>query len=375
MRIWRAHVLWAALAVLSIGTTAAVAAAPPAGAVPSGSAGLSAVSCPRSSWCMAVGSYVDRSQVRHALALEWNGQTWRELRNPPGAVLKSVSCSSASFCMARSGLAGRTEVWNGVTWRTIANPTHAATAPSCGSRSLCMLINGRGVAHSGSVVESWNGSRWRTWWQKTSLCPSSQGPCFMSDVSCGSATTCVAVGALTMTGGSEQVVIGLRWHRTKWGRFEFPLPFAGNPAAAYQVSCTTLCMAVGGAYSDAQTGDIAAAATWDGKSTSWTDASPNLGVITCGNHGYQPCGWTKSISCGSPTNCMALTFMHGNMVWNGTTWSAAPFAPAGTGAALGAVSCHRALCMAVGHTMAGGVRSTLAEIWNGAAWKVAPTPR
>jgi hypothetical protein len=324
---------------------------------------------------MAVGSYIDRSHIRHALALLWNGQTWRELRNPPGAVLKSVSCSSSSFCMARTGLAGRTEVWNGRTWRVVANPTHAATAPSCGSPSLCMLINGRGTNHSGSVVESWNGSSWRTWWRKTSLCPTSLGPCFTADVSCGSPATCVAVGALTMTGGSEQVVIGLRWHLTKWTRFRSQLPFSGNPAAAYQVSCAgTFCMAVGGAYQDVLPGDIATAATWDGKDGLWTDVSPDLGVITCSHSGYQPCGWTRAISCGSPTNCMTLTFMHGIMAWNGTTWKAAPAAPAGPGAALAAASCHRAFCMAVGHKMTGG-RSTLAELWTGTTWKVVPTPR
>src|SRR5262245_2287805 len=59
-------------------------AVPRAGADSPGPAGLSAVSCPGSSWCMAVGSYVDRSHVRHALALVWNGRTWRALRNPPG---------------------------------------------------------------------------------------------------------------------------------------------------------------------------------------------------------------------------------------------------------------------------------------------------
>lgn len=41
------------------------------------------------------------------------------------------------------------------------------------------------------------------------------------------------LGACFMTGGSEQVVIGLRWNRTRWVRFRAPLPFDGNPAAAY----------------------------------------------------------------------------------------------------------------------------------------------
>jgi hypothetical protein len=123
--------------VLLTGGTAAGAAVTPAAAT-SGPAGLSAVSCPSTSWSMAVGSYVGSSHVRHALALTWNGGAWRELPNPPGGVLRSVSCSSARFCMARSGLTGRTETWNGRTWRAVASPVHAATRRrTAARRSAC----------------------------------------------------------------------------------------------------------------------------------------------------------------------------------------------------------------------------------------------
>lgn len=374
MRVFRASSLVAALAVpalLLAGLTGTAAGA----ASPAGPAGLSAVSCPTTSWCMAVGSYVDRSHVRHAMALEWNGRAWRELRNPPGGVLRSVSCSSPSFCMARSGLAGRTEVWNGRTWRAVASPQHAATAPSCGSRSECMLINSVGAAHSGSVVESWNGRAWRTWAQQTSSCPLSEGPCFTNDVSCGSATSCVAAGATTNTGGSQQVIGGFRWERTRWVTFRGWLPFDGNPANAYQVSCVGLfCMTTGSAFQEVANGDVAAADAWNGRSHSSTSASPKLGVLTC-KSSFQPCAWTKAISCGSSASCMTITIGHGNLAWNGAAWTAAPFAPAGSAAALGGLSCRAKSCMAVGHKTASGRQSTLAELWNGKTWKVVPTPR
>lgn len=193
------------------------------------------------------------------------------------------------------------------------------------------------------MVESWNGHAWRTWSQQTSACPISQGPCFTNDVSCGSATSCVAVGAVTNTGGSQQVIIGFRWERTHWVPFKVPLPFDGNPANAYQVSCAGLfCMTTGSAYQDTANGDVAAAATWNGQGDSWNSAAPKLGVITC-KSGFQPCAWTRAISCGSPANCMTITVAHGNLAWNGTTWKTAPFAPAGSGAALGTVSTWKVL--------------------------------
>lgn len=382
----------AAMAVISIalagagataGAAASAAADATAGVVPQaragspGPAGLSAVSCTGVSWCMAVGSYTDRSHVRHALALVWNGKAWRELRNPPGGALSSVSCSSASFCMARNGLAGQTEAWNGRTWRAVASPEHAATAPSCGSRSLCTLINGHGSGGSGSVPESWNGRAWRTWSRQTRRCYGNGSPCGLYDVSCGTPADCVAVGT-NWASTSDQEPTAVRWHRTSWLRMpELPISSWGHSGILNGVSCAgTFCMTTGNQQVDCgggfpECGTLAAAATWNGSTGSWTDVSPKF-AFTCTS---ATCTWTRAISCGSPTNCMTLTYQNGNLAWNGTSWNAAPFAPAGSGAALGALSCHHAFCMAVGHQVVSGRRSTLAEFWNGSAWTILTTPR
>lgn len=53
---------------------------------------------------------------------------------------------------------------------------------------------------------------------------------------------------------------------------------------------------------------------------------------------------------------------------------AAPFAPAGTGAALVGLSCRQAFCLAVGHRVVSGRNSALAEYWNGTTWKILPKP-
>lgn len=387
---WATAAAMAATAVISIALAGAGAAADAAPGVvsqartgSSGPAGLSDVSCTGASWCMAVGSYTDRSHVRHALALAWNGKAWRKLRNPPGQALSSVSCSSASFCMARSGLSrlsglsGQTQAWNGRTWRTVASPQHAASAPSCGSRSRCMLINGRGFGGSGSVAESWNGRAWRTWWRQTKRCYGNGSPCGLYDVSCGTSADCVAVGT-NWVSTSDQEPTALRWHRTAWLRMPgLPISAWGHSEVLNQVSCAgTFCMTTGTGQVDCGggfpvCGTLEAAVIWNGRTGSWTDVSPKV-AFTCSS---ATCAWTRAISCGSPANCMALTYQNGNLAWNGTSWNAAPFAPAGPEAMLGTLSCHQGFCMAVGHQVVSGQRSTLAEFWNGTTWTILTTPR
>jgi hypothetical protein len=280
--------------------------------------------------------------------------------------------------MARRRLDGQTEVWDGRTWQAAANPKYAATAPSCGSRSLCMLINGHGVAGSGSVPESWNGRTWRTWWRQTKRCYGNGSPCGLYDVSCGTATDCLAVGTNWMS-TSDQDATAVRWDRTKWVRMAFFLPISiwGHSGVLNQVSCAgTFCMTTGTAEVDCGggypvCGTLAAAMTWNGRTGSWTDVSPKS-AFTCTS---ATCAWTRAISCGSPANCMTFTYQNGNLAWNGTSWNAAPFAPAGRGAALTGLSCHQAFCMAVGHQVVRGRYVTLAEYWNGTTWKILTTPR
>jgi hypothetical protein len=328
-------------------------------------ASFSAVSCKGTSWCMAVGSYTDRSHVRHALAQVWNGQKWRTLKNPPGRSLTGVSCSAPWFCMAIGGPTGM-ETWNGGVWRRIKSPVGRAGGVSCGSRSLCMVINGR---INGGVAESWNGRQWRTWAQNTDACGGPPGfPCGLAGVSCGSASNCVAVGTQTVSQEPVQNTVAFAWDGIGWGGTSPPND--GNPAALNAISCAgKFCMTVGGAFSEVQSGGIAVAGTWDARTQSWQDVSPSLGTL-CSGFGY--CFWAGVISCGSATNCM--TFGRGNLAWNGMAWVPAPSVSAGRGSSLGTVSCAVASCMAVGfRTIAGAVRP-LAELWNGATWKILRTP-
>ena len=362
------------LAAALAAVTPAASAAQPASQQSASAASLTAVSCPAATWCMAVGSYTTRSGGQHALAQIWNGRTW-QVRKPPGPSLTSVSCTATWFCLAAGGPTG-VEQWNGTSWREIPGPQGATTAPACGSRSWCVVVNGSIKHPAESFAETWNGHRWRTWWEDTNVCsqngPGLYGyPCALTAVACGGPANCVTVGYSSAYPGVEepptQVPAGYSWNGQHWALAALPnLPFLIT-----EVSCAgTFCLGVDGASVNG-TG----AATWNAKTRTWTVLNSHFG---CGP-GPNNCGDVYALSCASATSCLVFSRFSGNQFWNGSTWRPAPSIGAGKGSLLGAVSCHAAgpggtACLAVGHQTHNGVRRTLAELWNGTTWKILATP-
>jgi len=234
---------------------------------------------------------------------------------------------------------------------------------TCGSRTICAFMT---AGSESNVVESWNGTRWHVWSQATDVCAGHPpGPCGLFQVSCGSGSNCVAVGTQTLDQQPTIVSASAVWNGKFWDLGPEP-PSDGNPAEMNAVGCVaSFCLAAGGAFSEIAGGGIAMAATYDASTQKWTDVSPDLGVICSG---FQDCPWTSLMTCGNPTNC--LSFYKTFLAWNGSTWSKAPPAKAGTGMVLSNVSCGGASCMAVGHLPVTGGRRALAELWNGKTWKV-----
>jgi hypothetical protein len=356
-----AGALAAGLAVPVVANTAPAAAS----AARAPTAGFSAVSCPRTTFCLAVGRYTDRAGRKHSLAEQWNGSRWRVLSNPPGQGLTGLSCPSTRFCMATNGPT-TTLTWNGKTWRKTANPAGAAGMVSCGSSTLCMVIDER---VNGGVAESWNGRTWRIWRDATDACGGPPGfPCGLASVACGSATNCLAVGTETISQEPMQIAIGFRWNGRQWD-FSSP-PSEGDPAASNAVSCTArFCMALGGYFSEVQNGGLGDAAALNVSTKTWTDVPPNLGVL-CQGFGY--CFWAQSVSCGSATSCMS--FGGHVMAWDGTAWKPAPAISAGRNSGLRDYSCAGAPCLAAGYRTVSGVRHPLAELWNGTRWRILAVP-
>jgi hypothetical protein len=374
----RSRVLLLGASALAAVTALVSGAAAPAAAAPAGRAGahqpaaafggqavLVGDSCKGPSWCMVVGSYITTDHVTHALAMILNGTTWRTLKNPPGKHLGGVTCSSTTFCMAAGGPTGA-ERWNGTTWRTMPSPKGGLGSLTCASRALCMRIHG-------PLVSVWNGRAWHDATVTNDCNGGPDGPCGLAGVSCGSTTNCVAVGTVTISQEPVQIPLGFFWNGKTWARTEPPGAGEGNPAATNSVICTGgFCMAAGGGFSEVARGNVATAGTWNAAAASWTDVSPNLGTICTM---FDPCGWAGPIGCSSSTNCITLGGPDGSQAWNGSGWRSAKPISAGKGSGLQSISCRSGDCLAVGFQKAHGLMRTLAELWNGSAWKIVSTPK
>jgi len=236
-------------------------------------------------------------------------------------------------------------------------------------------------------------------------------------VSCSSSTDCTAVGRFQASGAT--VPLALRWNGTSWSTQSVPLPYAGAPSSVLNdVSCAsaTECMAVG-YYKDAEGTFVNYAARWKGGS--WTSMSPPVtsgstqsmledvscvnvewctavGWINSGGSGSKPVivTWNGSswslgspartggslygISCISTNFCAAVGARLDTETWDGSEWTSHPAAKAAEadGGYLEGVSCTSSTyCAAVGSSWIGPHQVALAEVWDGSSWQVESSPR
>ena len=126
---------------------------------------INSVSCPSSTFCMAVGSNSNDN-----IALSFNGTSWKRQSLPSGMnsmpsyydMFNSVSCASATFCEALGAPSGNNDIalsFNGSTWKRQNLPVTTGTidSVSCPSPTFCEAV-GQDIWGPNSVV--WNGTRW-----------------------------------------------------------------------------------------------------------------------------------------------------------------------------------------------------------------------
>jgi hypothetical protein len=339
---------------------------------------LTAVSCPATNSCTAVGNYYRRVNAPSALAETWNGTRWRiqpatDPAGSTGSYLQGVSCSSPQACTAVGFYFTRgarpalplAESWNGTSWsvRRVPVPAGAAQtwlyAVSCVSPRTCTAV---GYYHNSAgaqkgLAERWDGTAWSM--QKLGAAAKNAA---LSGVSCPTASDCVAVGFVTGTADAQP--IALAWNGTSWRSQRVPLTRQAQGGVFSQVSCpaANACMATGSVF--AAPGG-AFAEFWNG--TTWRPEhapNPPLGQFSMGEITL------ASVSCISATDCAAV----GNFTprgqpevfaetWDGTTWQREKITlPAGTDESmLDGVSCTAAGCTAAGwHVGDAGIQVTMA---------------
>ena len=182
---------------------------------------LIGVSCPGPADCTAVGAYdaiTGRSLRVTPLVEHWNGKTWSIVANPPTpsaafANLTAVSCPTTTNCTAVGSQESSTdfttksfaEHWNGKSWSVVppATPKGSTQAGlsdiSCRSTSSCYAVGSSSTASAGkTLVEHWDGT---TWSIAASANPAGTTNATLTGVSCPSPTGCIAVGSFDAHNG------------------------------------------------------------------------------------------------------------------------------------------------------------------------------
>ena len=343
---------------------------------------LDFVSCPSASDCTAVG-LGNLDGTPFTLAERWRNSGWRieNVPSPAGAaanLLNGIACPATNRCVA-VGTAGPTRGvfsaealrWNGRTWRLQQIPTLPGAnlnAVSCVTETDCVAVGG---SNAGTLAEHWDGEHWTV--QPTPNPAGAPAPAFFA-VSCVSASSCMAVGGSNATGMGAQVVVAEHWDGHAWTLVPAPAPSSQPNNTFNGVACPTssACIAVG-ASGDASSLTGTFAERWNGNS--W-QVQPMPTKNT-------PGGFLGSVWCKSPIACITTGATNAGTLaerLSGTTWRVLPTpTPPGTqGAGIGSLSCTSlSACTATGLAFgapAGFPPQTLAERWNGARWRIQPTP-
>ena len=256
-----------------VGTKWSVVASPNA----PGTSMLSSVACPSATSCFAVGRSGSGGAWR-TLIERWNGKAWSIMSSPnvsrlahhqvtPNSLL-GVACSSATNCFAVGySIANSSntliEHWDGKKWTIVLSPNKSKLktaesvleSVSCASATSCLAV-GRSAINSSNqastyrtLTERWNGKAWRIVSSPNTVTGSGE----LLGVSCASATACVAVGGNnTLFGESINPIFSgrtliLTWTGNGWKRVTSSDPVGAPQSTLRAVSCTSSksCVAVG----------------------------------------------------------------------------------------------------------------------------------
>jgi hypothetical protein len=210
----------------------------------SGSDNLYDVSCPSTSFCMAVGEDGTASGNTNAVATSWTPSGgWQTAAVVPGVAfgLYQVSCPSSSLCwatgfeQASSGVEYVASEWTGTGWSTAAvlPGDIQPAAISCPSTTTCWAI---GVDSSGnSEALAWSSA---SGWGTPSALP---GP--VDYLSCPTVSFCTAAGAESAPSGSGSEVYAAQWTGSSWDTESFGI--AANFLQGLSCPDQSLCWLVG----------------------------------------------------------------------------------------------------------------------------------
>jgi hypothetical protein len=316
--------------------------------VPAGVGDLGNVACPTATFCLVVGRTPD-NEGGVALTTTTVGKVWTKRQMPSADdVLSDVACPSSMICLglgSRDSTAGEYPVVlrttdGGASWLSTPLGGQPSGSLSCPSVITCFVAESisipDGSPTAGIMATADGGASWASQTVPPIMggLESSGG---LSAISCGSATSCVAVGGgIGPRGGLGSAIVLTTTDGGAVWTSQAPPDGMGGFAGVACVDPSD-CVADG---TDPSGGVTLSAATSDG-GTQWTSQAVPGGI-----------GALTGIACGSPLRCLAVgTAASGTYILasgnGGVSWSPRPV-PGGV-AGLTDVSCGSAThCVAVG---------------------------
>ncbi|HEU5252711.1 MAG TPA: hypothetical protein VFU16_05215 [Solirubrobacterales bacterium] len=296
---------------------------------------LAGISCSAANACTAVGT-AQLGGLVVTLVERWASGNWSAQATPlpegsAETVLRGVSCPGSSSCLAvGTYLTGNTStydplayIWNGSTWTAQFPPVPAESlgakleAISCISTEECFAAGYYLDKAEKKVVliEKWNGENWAV---QTIPSPKESEEAVLSGISCPGLSLCIAAGSYKTGGTVKPLAERFNKGEMAWEAQLPPFPEKALEAKLEAISCaSSICMATG--YTKNSSGiKVNLAEQWTEKG--WaisTVPSPeseeaSLAGVSCGADGF--CLGTGSYKSGSATKTQAAR-------WNGTTWS------------------------------------------------------
>jgi hypothetical protein len=349
----------ALLAGTIVAASAAAGLASPAGATTVPTVGrLDGVSCPSTSFCVAVGQGSDslsKTSKTNAI-LEYRSGAWSTVGLPGSSDTnwQTVSCTSASWCVAAGVTSGNlvaVAYYNG-SWTVFPGVTTKyqsfaySMQVSC-SGTLCMI-----AGYSNTSVMKVEGAS-----LTQEQFPTPSGDTFQGEgVWCGSATLCRLTGYAMSSAGDSS--LEFEWNGTSWAKWP-PKVNSGLLGAPLGCSAAAFCVT----WDVDETTNHMSVETYAG--TSWAASSI---AYTGHESGSEP----TAFSCVGSTFCLQAGFFYNNgftaflpmaYVLKGTTWTLSTLPSLGKFAFLTGASCASTTdCYAVG-------MSTTSATVSGAKWR------
>jgi hypothetical protein len=334
----------------------------PPGAV---SATLAAVSCTKSTWCVAVGDEWDNAGLESPVGLLWDGTRWIAETVPtlPGSTnsaFHGLACAGPRMCVAvgvaedlSGGRAAFAETRRPLGWglEGVVPPEgttdSSLAAAACIDSRFCVAVGwaARLGEPSRSLVALWDGSRWSLKRLRGRPGDAEQ----LTAVACSSRLSCLAMGDSTRIGGVRKP-FAESWDGVGWKRGDPRVPRDGYEVKLSGVSCpdSTQCVAVGSFVGRTDLERPLVERWVQGK---WSIVKvPTLPDSQSG---------LFSVTCSGAQLCKAAGYRTGLlegwaglvMSWNGVLWNVenTPNPPKANSSSLGAISCPlRETCIAAG---------------------------